>query len=80
MMITVTWQDGTKEEIAVTQSMLSGYDPDTEGEQTVTVTYDWFGTKATTAFTVNVQHLAPVSVGIPYDDGEYFLTVVAGGG
>lgn len=79
MMITVTWQDGTKEEIAVTQSMLSGYDPDTEGEQTVTVTYDWFGTKATTAFTVNVQHLAPVSVGIPYDDGEYFLTVVAGG-
>ncbi len=40
--IRVYYIDGTHEDIEITEDMLSGYDMDTAGEQTVTVTYRGF--------------------------------------
>ena len=49
--ITVTYSDGSTQDVEVTASMVSGYDAETSGEQTVTVTYEGF----TATFTVTVK-------------------------
>ncbi|MCQ2400213.1 MAG: bacterial Ig-like domain-containing protein [Clostridia bacterium] len=49
--LTVEYADGTSSEIPVTSKMVTGFDKDTLGEQTVTVTYN----EKTVTFTVNVQ-------------------------
>ncbi len=49
--ISVTYEDGTYKNIDMTQSMVSGFNSNTAGEKTVTVTYEGF----TDTFTVNVK-------------------------
>ena len=56
--ITVKYNNGTSEEIAVDSSMVTGYDPNKVGSQTVTVAY---GGK-TASFTVTVQPRVPTSI------------------
>ena len=50
LVVTAVYSDGSKSEVKAGDYTVSGYDPDTAGEQTVTVTY---GGK-TAAFTVTV--------------------------
>ena len=69
--IEVTYQDGSKQEVNMTAGMLSGYDKDTLGEQTITVTY--LGKTAT--FKVNVTNNV---IGITIKSAPNKVTYVKG--
>ena len=47
--------------------MISGYDPNEVGAQTVTITYSWFGKDAQTTFSVTVLQVIPESLSLPYE-------------
>ena len=51
--LTLTYDDGTTEEIDLTENMVSGFDPNVVGVQTLTVTYE----DKTTTFEVTVEHV-----------------------
>lgn len=55
--IDVVFENGSTDRLAVTSSMVTGYNPNTLGTQTVTVTYgkNLAGTDVTDTFTVNVN-------------------------
>ena len=63
LVVTAVYSDGSKAEVKAGDYTVSGYDPDTAGEQTVTVTY---GGK-TAAFTVTVEEKQPTD---PTDPSE----------
>ena len=70
--ITVTYNNNTTADVAITAAMLSGFNKNTVGQQTVTITYE---TKTTT-FNVTVDAASQVS---EYEiTGEVPTTVVAG--
>ena len=50
--LTLTFDDESAEEIAVTADMVSGYDAEQAGEQTITVTYGEFSDTFTVTLTI----------------------------
>ena len=74
--ITVKYNNGTSEEITVDSSMVSGYDPNKVGSQTVTVTY---GGKTTT-FKVTVKSRIPTSItSNVYSVGSGYISKIGAG-
>ena len=63
LVVTAVYSDGSEVELQAGDYTVSGYDPDTAGEQTVTVTY---GGK-TAAFTVTVEEKQPTDPTDPTD-------------
>lgn len=71
--ITLTFEDNSTEEIPLIASMLSGFDKDTVGTQTVTVTYTVGDDTVTTTFSVNVvKYATGIEVVTPPSDTSYY--------
>lgn len=76
--ITIYYSDGTSLQTAITQSMVSGFDSQTSGTKTVTVSYEEYGVTKTTTFTVTVNAtLSSIAVKtqptkVSYIEGETF--------
>ena len=66
LVVTAVYSDGSKSEVKAGDYTVSGYDPDTAGEQTVTVTY---GGK-TAAFTVTVEEKQPTDPSDPSEPSD----------
>ncbi len=62
--VTVTYDDETAKDIAVTAEMVSGYSATTAGKQTLTVTYAEDGTALTAEFEVTVAERLPVATAL----------------
>lgn len=64
--LSVTYEDGIKSETALDESMVSGYDAEKLGEQTVLVNY----ANGETAFNVSVKEIPAESLQLNYDKYE----------
>lgn len=68
---TVQYNDGDKKEIAVTEAMCSGYDFNTPGDQTVTVTLPEWKTPATFVIKVIEKSVTGISMNVLPTKTEY---------
>ena len=74
--ITVKYNNNTQEDIAVTTAMVSGYNANKTGSQTITITYQG----KTTSFTVTVNSRVPSSItSSTYNIGGGYLSKISAG-
>lgn len=76
-LITAQYSDGSEKEVEVSADMISGYDPDKEGEQYVVVSFSDNGITKSVDFPVTVREYFTVHNGSVAKEGDVYSTTSA---